>query len=47
MVDVPEDIQVVLAVKLLVELLAILPILVPALVFLNKLSWAIYLSATL
>tara|TARA_R110001599_G_scaffold60915_2_gene169166 strand:- start:1191 stop:1334 length:144 start_codon:yes stop_codon:yes gene_type:complete len=47
MVDVPEDIQVVLTVKVLVEELAILLVLVVELVFLNKLSWAIYLSATL
>jgi len=47
MFDVPEDIQLCAAVRELVELLVILPILVPALVFLNKLSWAIYLSATL
>ena len=47
MVDVPEDIQLDAAVRILVEELAILPVLVVAVVFLNMLSWAIYLSATL
>ena len=47
MVDVPEDIQLDAAVKLLVEELAISLVLVAAVVFLNMLSWARYLSATL
>ncbi len=47
MVDVPEDTQVVLPIKLLVELLAILPVLIAESVFLNKLSWYKYCSELL